>query len=119
MCNLYTYRYSASLPPTLPNCDHPTKSNLKCGKLSLSDVKKFHAAFYHTPTRKDQDAFILKYCPARMPNSHRQRTGTKEAKNMTISYFMKKQKKMIQVCQKCFCQILDVQKGRIQSIMKT
>lgn len=61
MFNIYNYRYNAGLSTTLLKSGHSTKSNRKCGKLTQSDVKKYHAAFYHTPTKEDQDAFISNY----------------------------------------------------------
>ena len=117
--NIDGHRYSAKTFPTLPTCNHPIKSTHQCQKLTLSDVKKFHGAFYQRPIKKDQDAFILKYCVVRTPKRRRARTKERAAKGISIEYFVKKNTKCIQVCQKCFCQILDIKKGRIQNIMKS
>lgn len=77
----------------------------------------FHAAFYSSTVKLEQDAFLLKYCHGTSVSNHKNK---ERKKNVTIKYSVRKHKsgKMIPVCQKTFMAILNIKKDRIQGVVK-
>lgn len=111
------FRYHPKQLPEFPECGHNSKS-YQCSILTMSEIKKFHQAFYRKPTKLVQDTFILKFCSIgekkriRNPNSKKNRT-------VAISYFVQREnKRVVPVCKSAFLKILNITKHRVEGVMK-
>lgn len=88
--------------------------------LTTRDIKDFHEAFYSTPEKSKQDAFILKYCRAEIPNPKRKKKDPVKSKSATFQYSIVNQAgNNLRVCRSTFFNILaPLTKHRIIGVFK-
>ena len=75
----------------MPNCKHPKKQKaFACDRLRRQDVKRFHAAFYQTYNKVDQDNFLNKHTRSTKP-ARRRKQGRES--QVSIKYYINTKKK--------------------------
>lgn len=106
--------------PVKPKCTHKDKK-LQCTLVTMNDLLKFHNSFYKITDKIKQDYFLLKHVKANKTKRRRPRSAGRnyKARNMQFKYLVYciLQRKVVQVCQKAFLQILHVKKYRIENIV--
>lgn len=105
----------------MPKCHLINSSKTyKCGTLTSRDIFFFHKSFYANPTKIYQDNFILKYCLSTKIKRRRPTQGTRNTKEFSTRYFIRKHtdNTLVPVCLKSFLGILRLKKGRIQGVLK-
>lgn len=113
----FCFRYSPKAPPKIKvPCEHYSKS-YRCTLLRKVDIVKFHAAFNKSPSKIDQDNFILQHSKASTVSRHRPRTGTRKMKGMQIVYYCRRRNNLIPVCRKTFLEILGIKEGRVNGVI--
>ncbi|XP_039279733.1 uncharacterized protein LOC120350428 isoform X2 [Nilaparvata lugens] len=64
-------RHAAHGFPTLPNCGHGiregNKSDFKCPKINMQDIRRFLQNFYKTTNKIEQDHFVIRYAKGKAP----------------------------------------------------
>ncbi|CAH1100564.1 unnamed protein product [Psylliodes chrysocephalus] len=111
-------RYAAKKPRSFSVCQHDTKS-FKCSSLSNLDLTHFHAKFYKSRNKKDQDAYIIKYCTIKVPKRRRPSKNRRD-RNTSIHYFIPKHKTkdLIPVCKNTFLRALNLSHNRVNGVLK-
>ncbi|XP_050313099.1 uncharacterized protein LOC126748122 [Anthonomus grandis grandis] len=113
-------RYDPPGPPEYPRCDHLNKS-YKCKRLTMRDIKEFHANFSATREKNFQDAFIIKHVKvttAKRPRPKKKPTSTKK---VSTNYYIRlsgTEKFCLRVCQQTFVDILQISRKRIQGLAR-
>lgn len=110
------YRYCPTGNPKKPECGHSSKA-YQCSSLRVSDINKFHLAFYDRPDKQIQDAFILKNVEP-LPVKRRRSVGQREPKTMSVKYFIQTPSKKVPVCRQVFLDILGITKHRVNTVVK-
>lgn len=87
----------------------------------MSDIKRFHDAFYAVKTKISQDAFILKFCTVQLPKRRRPSNSRHTAKETSVKCFIRKNvsKEDVPVCQQAFLKVLHITKHRLSYVMKS
>lgn len=113
---IFDYRYKPSGPVRRPSCDHNTKK-LKCATLTASDVQKFYSLYYKNAERSHQNNFLLQHMKTTKVTRHRNKT--RPPHKVSSKYFVRNRKRdEVPVCLKAFCQILQVNRFKLQRLAK-
>lgn len=112
MLKLY-FRYSAKSLPTRV-CEHDQPA-FRCSSIKTTEMLKLHQNFYVHPSKKTQDAIILKLCSIKPIGK---RTTSRVTKQTSIKYSVFVGGSKVPICQKFFLSIFGVTKHRVSYVMK-
>lgn len=85
----------------------------------MRDIKDFHDAFYFVPNKGKQDAFILKFCREKQPNSKRKKVDSLQPRTTQFEYTICNLAGVnMNVCRDTFLNVLNITKHRVLGVFK-